>query len=355
MSKNFRPDALPLLIGSLPISDHEEAIKLILDYTPQIPLWAQLPVYKEEGMMNQFAPGLPGLVNKDGDVAVDISKPSFDEEVLAFYEEYMEVSENKKNPDDSRFSLKPDTAKGFSVFMEHVKKLSPKPVALKGQVTGPITFCTGVKDENGQAIFYNEQLRDAAVKLLALKGAWQAREFKKTGAVPIIFFDEPVLAGLGSSEYISISNEDVAACFKEVIDAVHEQGGLVGIHVCANTDWSILLDSSVDIINFDAYSYFDKFILYAEKIKTFLESGRIIAWGIVPTLNPSDIEKEDVKSLLAQLEEKFSQIDALGIDRAKLLSQSLICPSCGTGSISLEHATRVLELTKELSICVRNG
>ena len=37
------------------------------------------------------------------------------------------------------------------------------PVAVKGQVTGPITFCTGIADEQRRAIFYNEQVRDAAV------------------------------------------------------------------------------------------------------------------------------------------------------------------------------------------------
>jgi hypothetical protein len=51
------------------------------------------------------------------------------------------------------------------------------PVAVKGQVTGPITFCTGVKDQDDRAIFYDDTLRDAAVKHLALNARWQIRTF----------------------------------------------------------------------------------------------------------------------------------------------------------------------------------
>ena len=58
------------------------------------------------------------------------------------------------------------------------------------------------------------------------------------------------------------------------------EGGVTGIHVCANTDWSMLLDSSLDIINFDAYVYMDSIGLYAESLAEFLDRGGYLAWGI---------------------------------------------------------------------------
>ena len=61
MLDTFQANCLPLLIGSLPINDHKEAIELVMNHTPEIPLWVQLPAYREEGMIEQFAPGLPGL------------------------------------------------------------------------------------------------------------------------------------------------------------------------------------------------------------------------------------------------------------------------------------------------------
>ena len=47
MAKNFHPGCLPVLIGSLPLQDHSEGVKLVFEYTPEIPLWVQLPAYKE--------------------------------------------------------------------------------------------------------------------------------------------------------------------------------------------------------------------------------------------------------------------------------------------------------------------
>ncbi|MCP4688152.1 MAG: hypothetical protein GY859_08885 [Desulfobacterales bacterium] len=354
MTLNFKPDGRPLLAGSIPMDDHEEAARLVLAHTPDIPIWAQLPIFKNEGMIAQFTPGLPGIVHTEDALYVDTGAETFDEELLAFYEAYMSVSEGQIDLTDAkRFALTPDVAKGFFVLMERVKALAEPPFALKGQITGPITLGTGTPDQDKRAIFYNEQLRDAAVKLLAMKAAWQVRQLSTFGRPVIIFIDEPALAGVGSSEMISISREEITACLEEVVDAVHAEGGLAGVHVCANTDWALLLESNLDIINFDAYGYFDRFILYAEQIKKFLESGRILAWGVVPTLSPLDIERETADALTARWEESARQVTALGVSRSDLVSGSLITPSCGTGSLSLELAKRAIGLTVEVSRRIR--
>ncbi len=91
--KNFRANGLPLLIGSLPMKSHEETTKLVLEHTPDIPSWVQLPGYKEEGMISQFLPGLPGFSSDTDKNMLDTSKPEFDEEFLEFFEEYHSVSE----------------------------------------------------------------------------------------------------------------------------------------------------------------------------------------------------------------------------------------------------------------------
>ncbi|MCG2757854.1 MAG: hypothetical protein L6263_05420 [Desulfobacteraceae bacterium] len=349
MIENFQANGLPVLIGSLPVDDHKEAVKLVFRYTPEIPLWVQLPVYKEEGMIAQFLSGLPGLIIEKERACIDTSADSFGEDLLKFYEDYMAVTEGDLDLSKSRFVLTEDTASGFFELIKHLKSLSVSPIAVKGQITGPVTFCTSMNDQEGKAIFYDEQIRDVAVKLLAQKARWQVKELSKFGVPVIIFFDEPALAGFGSSAFISITKNEVAKCFNEVIEAVHSEGGLAGIHVCANSDWSIVLGSSADIVSFDAYSFFDRFILYAGHIRKFVESGRILAWGIVPTSNAEDIEKETVDSLVIKWEDKVRDLEALGFDRSRILAQSLITPSCGTGSLSLENATKVLRLTREVS------
>jgi methionine synthase II (cobalamin-independent) len=353
MIETFQANCLATLIGSLPLSDHEKASDLIMEYTPEIPFWAQLPIHKKEGMMIQFTEGLPGFSHDHGSGFVNTDSVSYDTDMLNFFEDYMAVIEGKMELKTSRFALKEDDARGFFVFLDRLQTLAAPSIAVKGQITGPFTLGTGIVDQDKRPIFYDSQLRDIVVKLLAMKARWQVRQLSLLQRPVMIFFDEPALAGFGSSEFTSISNEDIRQCFQEVCDAVHLEGGLAGVHICANTDWSLVLESSVDIVSFDAYAYFDRFILYPDQIKEFLESGKILAWGIVPTLNVEHLERETATSLLKQWDEQVKLVESFGVDRQKLFAQSLITPSCGTGSLSIDLAKKVLKLTREISSEIR--
>lgn len=353
MSNPFQPDGHAVLIGSQPLTEHLEATRLIFEHTPAIPTWAQLPVYAQEGMVAQFAEGLPGLVQKGDRLFVDLEAPDFEEQLLAFFEAYLAVTDQSGDWDPSPFVLTPKAAQGFFTLMEALPPHIEGARALKGHTTGPITFCTALKDQMRRAIFYHDALRDAAVKLLALKAAWQARELGKFGRPVVIFIDEPALAGYGSSEFISISQEAIADCLEEVINAIHGQGALAGVHVCANTDWAILLNSPVDVINFDAHGYFDKFMLYGQGIKKFLQSGRILAWGLVPTLEAEFIEAATPDALWQDWREKRAAVLNLGFSNQVLRNQSLITPSCGTGNLTPALNQKVLMLTRTLSERIR--
>ncbi|OQY13473.1 MAG: hypothetical protein B6I31_01105 [Desulfobacteraceae bacterium 4572_19] len=346
----IKTNCLPALIGSLPMKDHRKATELMLSCTPEIPLWVQLPIYSEEGMMTQFLPGFPGITIKDEKIFIDTESSNFEQEFLSFFEDYLLLSETGTDISNSRFAMTTETAKGFFELINILtcKLLEKKemPFAIKGQVTGPITFCTSVTDQNGRAIFYNDQLKDAAIKHLAMKAKWQVQQFAKFNCPTFIFLDEPVLAGFGTSAFITITRKDAEDALNEIIDTIHAEGGLAGIHVCANTEWPILLESSVDIISFDAYSFFDKFILYPEQIKQFMEKGGLLAWGIVPTDNLKTIEKESVKSLLTKWNLQALQLEKIGLTMETIMSQTMITPSCGTGSLPLNLATKVLELTR---------
>ncbi len=355
MLNEFKPNALPMLIGSQPLDSHEEAMRLILNHTPQIPNWVQLPVHKHEGMVEQFMAGLPGLIQGDDRLYVDTAGATFDDEMLTFFEAYLAAVEVGDIGDDTPFALSSETANGFFSLMAALQSPPDNLIAVKGQITGPISFCTTLQDHDKRAIFYHEGLRDAAVKSLALKAAWQAKKLGTFGVPVILFIDEPALAGFGSSEFISISREEIQTCLQELIEAIHGQGALAGVHVCANTDWSLLLDSDVDIINFDAYGYFDKFILYADQLKQYVASGRYLAWGLVPTLLANQIESATVDSLWQDWTGKLERLSALGLDPAQVTAQSFITPSCGTGSLTPELSQRVLMLTEGLSARIRNA
>jgi hypothetical protein len=109
-------------------------------------------------------------------------------------------------------------------------------------------------DENKRAMYYNEEFRDIIVKSIAMKSRWQIQQFKPFADNIICFLDEPILSAFGSSTYVSVKREDVVSILAEVIEAVRAEGAIPGIHCCGNTEWSILIDAGVDIVNFDLAS-----------------------------------------------------------------------------------------------------
>ena len=62
-----------------------------------------------------------------------------------------------------------------------------------------------------------------------------------------------------------------------------------------------------------------------------------------------DIEKESSDSLTALWESQAELLVGPNRDKAKLLRQTFITPSCGTGSLKPEPARKVLELTRAVS------
>jgi len=349
----FPADALPTLIGSLPLDNHAEALELIFAHTPALPLWPQLPGRPQERMLRQFTEGFAGLVERDGKTFFDTEAPTFQDELLGFFEAYLAVTEAGEDLLNSRFRITYDYAPGLYQLVEKAAGMESVR-AVKGQTTGPFTLLVGLYDQHQRLSYYDETLREMIVKGTALKAAWQTAFLRKTGKPVILFLDEPALAGLGSSSFISIDKGDIAQHLNEVISAVHKSGGLVGIHVCANTDWNMLLSLELDIINFDAHGFFDKFITSRDNVMRFIERGGIIAWGGIPTANPETIAKEDCNSLVEMLEQHMQQLLTPHLTMKDLLRRVLITPSCGTGSLPIGSARKVLELCRCVSNTLRN-
>ena len=139
----------------------------------------------------------------------------------------------------------------------------------------------------------------------------------------------------------------MAEKLNEIIDTIHEQGGIAGIHCCGNADWPMLFNTRIDIVNFDAFGYMEKVMLYPEDIKKFLARGGSLAWGVVPTGAFTGSETAD--QLVSKLEAGMKRLEDKGIGRETILRQCLITPSCGMGSLTPEKAEAILKLVREVS------
>ncbi|MCF8044707.1 MAG: hypothetical protein K9J83_02515 [Desulfarculaceae bacterium] len=60
-------------------------------------------------------------------------------------------------------------------------------------------------------------------------------------------------------------------------------------------------------------------------------------------------------SLMEKFEGQAAQFEKIGVDRETLLNRLFVTPSCGTGSIDLDSAKKVLALTKGLSDRIRQS
>jgi methionine synthase II (cobalamin-independent) len=333
-------------IGSLPLTDAQSAVDLILRYVSRVPFWPQLPKGNaREGMLAQFSENLPGLKLNGGDL--QFITGDREKELELFYEKFIDQ-------DLEYFKISPDFARGLYAFYQRLNGADLSKVEfIKCQVTGPFTFCSGIKDAQGKIILHDEVLMQAMVKGLAMKALWQLEYFKKFGKKMIMFFDEPYLTGVGSA-YTPVNRNDVMDVYSELADTLKNQGSLIGVHCCGNTDWSMLTDTGgIDIINFDAFNFQERFVLYADNLNRFLKKGGIICWGIVPT---QEFSTDQSPELLAQ-KIKFG-LDILvkkGIDRQLLLERLLISPACGLGTLDAQKAEGILSLLNQTSLFIRKN
>jgi methionine synthase II (cobalamin-independent) len=332
-------NCLPTAIGSMPHTDPEQACAQILNHLKEIPCWPQLPKRSfKENMNAQFSEGFPGAVLKEDslyiDHAQDLSKP-----LEKLYAAYLE-------DDVDKYPVSPDYAAGLHSFLG-LQNLSP--LAVKGQVTGPVTWGLSVTDNEGKAIIYDDALGEVVAKFLKLKAGWQEKNLSQISPNTIIFVDEPYMASFGSVS-VPLSGEKVVSLLDEVLAGIN---GLKGIHCCGNTDWSVLLSTKIDILSFDAYNYAQSLSLYPKEVKSFLDRNGVIAWGIVPNDGQS-LAKETAASLKDRLEEAMAPFTRKGIPFKQLIEQGLLTPSCGLALLdTTEASAHALELLAELSAKIR--
>lgn len=345
-------------IGSLPHTDIQEAVELITTTFNDILGWPQLSkISRKEDMFAQFSEGFPGLQYDIDDDRYFVNTES-DEYFMALEEfmmDYEAIIEESNLELLDKYAITSEYCHAFEPWA--IKARGIQPAALKGQVTGPFTFATTLTDHNNKCAYYDETLKEIVEKFLALKAVWQIEQFKKLcpDAVYIMSMDEPSISQYGSSAFLTVRKDDIVNSLSTVADIIHKYGGISFTHCCGNTDWSIVTSSSVQMLNFDTYNFSDSLLLYPEDIKNFFARGGIIAWGLVPTLDPAQITEATEEKLIALFNKTVDALVQKGINKQQIIKQSIITPACGTGSVSIELAEQSLSLTKSVSDQLRSS
>ena len=164
---SFDLGGLPLGIGSLPHTDVDEACRFVLAAFPESPFWPELPArdWRESMGVDQVR-GLPGAaIDDEGRRAFFELSGDLSGELERFYEAYLSESIDE-------FALTPEFSPGQFAMGRMIAAGGLRPVILKGQLTGPTTLGLMMKDSDGKALLYYEQMMDVLVKTTRLKAKW---------------------------------------------------------------------------------------------------------------------------------------------------------------------------------------
>jgi hypothetical protein len=333
---NLRTTAM----GILPHTDVDRALELSLSL--DIPFWPQLPhLHFNEDMYAQASEGFPGIL-------VDVEEERVTLDSALFYEQLETYAERSADP--ANFALSPEYAAVYHRFLALGPQLGKYP-AIRGQMTGPISFGLKVVDENLKPIIYNDDIRPILYDFFRNKINAQYRQLSAIHPQAFVWTDEPGLELLFSS-FTGYTGERAKADLGEMLAGVE---GPRGVHLCGNPDWDFLLSTEMDILSFDAYTNGHIFTRYATQIGRFLEAGHILSWGVIPTAT-EDFAKEQLETILRRIEDMWDYLVGRGVDKAHILHQGLLAPAkcCLMNPDKTVTVERTFDLLRQVSARLRD-
>jgi hypothetical protein len=338
---DFKGSCSATAIGSFPHLKVEEAFGLISRTLPELPCWPQLPkVNFEEEMCVQYSEGMPFFRLQAGQKRFYLELCEEAEVLEALYDRY-------QRKDFSGATISDKYASGLHAIKQHLPNF-PRARAVKGQIVGPVTMAGNLKDPQGVAALHDPTVFEAIIKHLCLKARWQVDLLSRFGLPVILFVDEPYLSCLGAA-FATIEKDSVVKSLRELFETLRDSGAVTGIHCCGNTDWSMVLETGVDILSFDAFFFMDKVLGYSHELKDFLERGGILSWGIVPTTS-ADLRDVTLEVLIKKMEAGINHLCKKGVPKELSLERSLLTPSCGTGTLTVAESEKAMNLNYQLSV-----
>ncbi len=297
-------------MGIMPHTSVERALNLALGL--DIPFYPQLPnINFYEDMYVQASQNFPGIIVDFESRRIGFDNAKFEEE-LGDYSRKMAESET--------FTLSQSYSVAYHRFLAEDLQTYP---AVRGQVTGPVSFGFRVTDEDSRPIIYNEGIRALLFDFLQRKANLQYRQLKEKNQNAFVWLDEPGLGWVfsGLSGYNDVQAKQDYQSFLAGLE------GPRALHLCASINLPYLLELGVELLSFDAYQMELMPKGYANAVADFIRSGGIISWGIVPTDSES-LAKETPETLAGLLSSYWEVVSRnTGLSAKQIAGQALIAPA----------------------------
>jgi methionine synthase II (cobalamin-independent) len=217
---------------------------------------------------------------------------------------------------------------------------------IKVAAPGPITLAANLELAGGhRAITDSGALRDLVSSLAEGVSVHRAQVARRLGADVVVQLDEPSLpaalagrlSGVTSMSTVHPVDEAVAAALLDQCARI--LGVPVAIHLCAaDVPWKLLARTSIEAVSVDVSTLVAADL---DGIGEWIESGRTVQLGVVPTVDPArPVPVEEVAASAAAI------TDRLGFPRAVLRDRVGLTPSCGLAGATEKWARTAVELAQ---------
>jgi methionine synthase II (cobalamin-independent) len=347
-------------IGSLPHHNVDAALEF--SFRMGIPFLPQIPVRNPwEYMIAQALEGLPGLeCSPDGSAFLNTSV--WESRTAAL----------KKNLEEAftlagfeRFEPHPSASSSWQAFLFEIEER--KTPLVKAQIAGPLTSQWALRLKEQSRPDQVPGLADQVFRLVLARAIATIRRLKSLGPEVIFFLDEPGLYGLSrdNAKHILGLSE-----LKIMTQSLAQEGAIVGLHCCSNTDWDLILDLTehgLKILSIDAGLSLPQLLGLDEKphessqkratrVERFLLSGGRLSLGVIPTARSSVLRSMKAKDHLENLLEIFKRAWPEKRSTQKLaLESAVFTPACGLAFHSVDDAELVLENLTDFTALARKS
>jgi hypothetical protein len=327
---NNRQEFLPMGsvtgVGSLPMTDAENAVMFVAEFCPRVPFWPQLPQRAAPERMTEQAllPFRDLLHPCPGAVGYHI-QPGAERELT-------------RRLDDAAAELDAERAAGFFAFERALTAGAfPQALALKGQIVGPITLAAQLFADGrpllaarGADIARDLEVFRAVAWYVTRLALWQIDRLQRWRLPVVLVLDEPCLSLAAGQRSVMASH--IPPVLKESFTMLRAAGAVAGVHCCARPPASLVCRAHPDLVSFDAHQGLEEFFTEPD-MQAFMRNGGLVAFGLIPTW-PDLSEFHPLTLLSRWLESAVACGDIAG-----LAQRSLFTATCGLGLLS-EQATR---------------
>ncbi|MCQ2740124.1 MAG: hypothetical protein MJ237_07850 [bacterium] len=335
--------------GDLPYERLQLAVNLVAKKFAECPFIASLPnIYPDDTILKRTLGNMPGIIFKDNTVCIATASAGFEKELEELNNAYAFSKDEllEKYAYDSKF---------FEKYLHIIKKFKSKYACIN--LLGIFSLSQMLSQNLQEHVLTDNTYRKALMKMICVKANWIIKKIKEycPDTIPIVIFEEPLFAQLSILRHTNelITKEFITDIFSLVIRKIKSYGAITCIQCFEKCDWTIPIDSGVDIISYDAYNNPNNLSVMPDAVNKFLSRGGLISWGIIPAASENVVKSLSADYLYNRLKTTIDGVALSGVSQEMLYDSVLVSLNGNTSHLSVIFAEKLFLFLPKIAATVR--